>query len=131
MILDTSAVLAVLLREEGWSEVDRAAFSAERLSMSAATSVELAAVLAGRRNPVVERLADDLLRLWRVEIVPFDADQARIAQQAYRDFGRGCGHPARLNLGDCFSYALARARGEELLFVGEDFGHTDVRPALS
>ena len=67
-----------------------------------------------------------LLDLWEIETVAFDPAQAEIASQAYRDFGRGSGHPAALNLGDCYSYALAVATGEPLLFVGDDFVHTDV-----
>lgn len=65
------------------------------------------------------------------EVVPVDADHVRVARAAYRDFGRGSGHPAKLNLGDCFSYALASITGEPLLYKGDDFGYTDVRSALT
>lgn len=63
----------------------------------------------------------------RIEVVPVDAEHIRVARADYRDFGRGSGHPARLNFGDCFAYALASLTGEPLLFVGDDFKHTDVR----
>jgi ribonuclease VapC len=65
-----------------------------------------------------------------VELVPVSVEQAQIARAAYRDFGRGSGHPARLNMDDCFAYALAIERGEPLLYKGDDFSHTDVRSAL-
>ena len=65
-----------------------------------------------------------------IEVLAFTAEQAKIARQAYRDYGRGSGHPANLNFGDCFSYALAAERREPLLFVGDGFGHTDIRSAV-
>jgi ribonuclease VapC len=74
--------------------------------------------------------ADEGDRDGQPERAPVTADQARIARDAYRDFGKGSGHPARLNVGDCFAYALARSRGEPLLFKGDDFGHTDITSAL-
>lgn len=73
---------------------------------------------------------DELLSQLDITIAPVTAHQTLIAREAYRDFGRGSGHPAQLNFGDCFSYALARDSGEELLFKGHDFIHTDIRPAL-
>jgi ribonuclease VapC len=97
--------------------------------MSAATAVEVNAVLTRRLRPEDQRRVERLLDAWEIDLVPFDADQAAITSQAYRDFGRGSGHPAGLNLGDCFSYALANVTGEPLLFVGDDFAHTDVTPA--
>ena len=78
----------------------------------------------------MHRQVDRLLDAWGVELASFDADQARVAQQAYRDYGRGSGHPAQLNLGDCFSYALATVADEPLLYVGDDFAHTDIPSAL-
>ena len=76
------------------------------------------------------RRLDDLLREAQIVIEPVTEAQARIARDAYRDYGRGSGHPARLNFGDCFAYALARETGERLLFKGDDFAHTDVTPAI-
>lgn len=107
--------------------MEEALASAPTRVMSTATRVELAAVLARRLAPAVARRAERLLDRAQVEIVAFDGRQGEIAADAYRLFGRGSGHPAGLNMGDCFSYALAIARDEPLLFVGDDFVHTDVR----
>ena len=87
---------------------------------------ELAAVVDGRRNPVTSGAVDSVLRALHIEVVPFTVEQARIARVAYQQFGRGSGHPARLNMGDCFAYALARDLGEPLLFKGDDFALTDI-----
>jgi len=87
-------------------------------------------VIDGKRDPVRSARLDELLSRSDVEIVDVTAEQAHIARAAYRDFGRGSGHPARLNFGDCFSYALARATGEPLLFKGDDFVHTDLTPGV-
>lgn len=130
MILDSSAILAVLLDEPEARRYAEAVAAAPRCRVSAATYVEAGVVTDANGDPVLTRRFDDLLAAAQVEIVPLTAEQAVIARQAYRDFGRGSGHPAGLNLGDCFSYALARATGEPLLFKGDDFGHTDVVPAL-
>lgn len=97
--------------------------------LSAATAVELYAVADGRGSPAQRKRIDALLKTLRVRIVAFDEEQVSIARDAYRDFGRGSGHPAILNLGDCFSYALAAQTGEPLLFVGDDFRHTDLEQA--
>ena len=105
--------------------------AATLVSMSAATYLEAAIVIDGRRDPVLSRRYDELLTGLQVEIVDVTAAQARRAREAYRDYGRGSSSPARLNFGDCFSYALATARGESLLFKGDEFGHTDVRRALN
>ena len=134
MIIDSSAVVAVA-QDEATAPAVVAALRGARLRdvatrVSAATLVELGVVIDGRRNPALSRRVDDLLLDSAVEVVAFDAEQARVARQAYRDFGRGSGHPARLNLGDCFSYALASVRREPLLFVGDAFTHTDVRSVL-
>ena len=98
--------------------------------MSAATFVEACIVVDANRDPVLSRRLDDLLRVAGVVVEPVTREQADIARAAYRDFGRGSGHPAGLNFGDCFSYALARVTAEPLLFKGDDFSHTDVIPAL-
>jgi ribonuclease VapC len=94
--------------------------------MSAATWLETAIVVDGNSDPVLSGRFDDLIAAAGIDLEPVTADQVRVARQAYRDFGRGR-HPAALNFGDCFSYALARTRGEPLLFKGEDFALTDVR----
>lgn len=131
MILDTSALLAILRDEPGAMRYANALAEAAVRRLSAASYVEAAAVIDASRDPVASRRFDDLLREARVVIEPVTEVQARLAREAYRDFGRGSGHPARLNFGDCFTYALARATNEPLLFKGEDFTHTDVTPALA
>lgn len=73
------------------------------------------------------RVMVELVVAAAIEVAPLDAELARVARQAYRDYGRGSGHSARLNLGDCFAYALARTTGEPLLCTGDDFVHTDIR----
>lgn len=98
--------------------------SSERL-ISAGTVIEASLVLLGRFGERGEVQLDTLLRSLRAEVIPVDADQVALARDAARTFGRGR-HRAALNFGDCFSYALALARGEPLLFVGDDFAHTDV-----
>lgn len=130
MILDTSALVAILRAEPDARRYAEAIQSARTRRLSAATLVELTAVMDGGRDPIVSRAVDDLLSAAAVAVEPFTAEQAAVAGDAYRDFGRGSGHPARLNLGDCFAYALARTTGEPLLFKGEDFTHTGIRAAL-
>ena len=130
MILDSSALIAILHNE---SDAKRFADKIEDASVrriSAATFVETAAVVDGSRNPVLSRRFDDLLRDADIKIEPVTEVQARIARDAYRDYGRGSGHPAKLNFGDCFAYALARDTGEPLLFKGADFSHTDIGAAV-
>lgn len=129
MIVDSSAIVAIAMGEpEARAFVQSIAF-APRRRMSAATYVETGVVLDGRGDPVLSRDVDRLLAELDITIEPVTERQARIARDAYRDFGRGSGHPARLNFGDCFSYALAKDAGEPLLFKGDHFIHTDTRPA--
>ena len=129
MIVDTSALIAVL-RDEPDADRYVEALAAGPAVMSAATYVEAAVVVDANRDPVLSRRFDDLLVAADVVVQSVTREQADLARQAYRDFGKGSGHPARLNFGDCFSYALARASGEPLLFKGDDFAQTDVIPAL-
>lgn len=131
MILDTSALIAILRSEpEARACADAIAYAAVR-RISAANYVEAAAVIDGSGDPIASRRFDDLIREASIEIAPVTADQARIAREAYRDFGRGSGHPAKLNFGDCFAYALAKTSNELLLFKGDDFNHTDIAAALA
>ena len=130
MILDASAVIAILRDEPDAARFAQAIQEAEHRRISAVNYVEAAAVIDGSRDPVASRQFDDLLRDARVTIEPVTPVQARMARDAYRDFGKGSGHPAKLNFGDCFAYALARAMGEPLLFKGGDFPHTDIASAL-
>ena len=127
MIVDTSAIVAILQGEPGHQSLMRAILRDPDPLMSAATALELYAVADGRGELAQRRRVDSLLKVLRVRPVPFDTDQAQIARDAYRDFGRGSGGAAKLNLGDCFSYALAAHTSQSLLFVGQDFARTDIR----
>lgn len=130
MIVDSSVLIAILKREPGWREFAKALDEAGQIFLSAANYVESAIVVDGWRNPVLSPQLDELIEQFNVRIEPVTAEQARLARQAYRDYGRGSCHPARLNFGDCFSYALARAKREPILFKGKDFSETDLRSAL-
>ncbi|MGB8365360.1 MAG: type II toxin-antitoxin system VapC family toxin [Rhizomicrobium sp.] len=125
MILDTSAIIAILKQEPEAAEFSRAIEAAEACRMSMASFVEAAVVIDSKGDPKASRKYDDMLRDAKVELVSVDETQARIAREAYRDFGKGSGHAAQLNFGDCFAYALAKATGEPLLFKGNDFSHTE------
>jgi ribonuclease VapC len=128
VILDTSALIAILYREPEADEfIDLINDSEAKLS--AASYVETGAVIDKAGDPVASRELDDLLALGEVRIEPLTEHQAQIARQAYRDFGKGSGHPAQLNLGDCFAYALAKTADEALLYKGNAFSHTDVTAA--
>lgn len=129
MILDTSAVVAVLRDEPERRRFVELMADAERVMIGAPTLVELCMVVDGAGNPVLSRALDTFLAQVGVQVVAFDREQARLAREAFRDFGRGSGHPARLNFGGCLSYAAAKASGEPLLFTGDGFGQTDVRAA--
>ena len=130
MIIDTSALLAILRNEPEAAAFAGAIQAASRRRISAVSFVETAAVLDRGRDPVASRGLDEVLQVAAIGIEPVTEAQARIARDAFRDFGRGSGHPAKLNFGDCFAYALAKTAGEPLLFNGRDFVHTDVTPAL-
>ena len=110
MIVDTSALIAILRDERDAMNYARAIANAAIRRISAANYVETAAVIDASRDPIASR---------------------RFDREAYRDFGRGSGHPARLNFGDCFAYALAKAMDEPLLFKGDDFTQTDIKSALA
>jgi ribonuclease VapC len=129
MIVDTSAILAILFGEPEARAFATAIADAPRCAISAGSWVELAAVSA-RRGHVLDAQLTRLVERAGLQIEPVSEDQAKIGAAAYRSFGRGSRHPARLNFGDCFAYALAKATGEPLLFKGDDFVHTDVTAAL-
>jgi ribonuclease VapC len=131
MILDTSALVAVITGEEDGSVFALAMHNADTLRLSAASYLEASIVLNKRRDPVLNTKLDELIEDVEIVIEPVTVEQARIARQAYRDYGQGSGHPANLNFGDCFSYALARDKREPLLYKGDDFVHTDLRSGLS
>lgn len=130
MIVDTSAIISILLAEPGWENINQLLNEAQNPRMSAATYLETTIVVDSRGNAVLSRRLDQVLRGWGIVIEPVTVEHAQIARAAYRDFGLGSGHSARLNFGDVFSYALASERGEPLLFVGDDFTHTDVVAAI-
>ncbi len=129
MIVDTSAIIAILRGERDADRYGHALARAVEPLISAATYVETAIVVDSNRDPVLSGRLDDLLAVTRVKVEPVTQRHAEIARQAYRDFGKGSDHPAGLNFGDCFAYALARATGKPLLYKGEDFARTDVEPA--
>ena len=130
MIVDTSAVIAILRGEPQSDLLAETVLAAGGALMSAASYVEAAAVIDRIGDPVLSRRLDELLELLRIELAPFDAAQATAARAAYADFGKGSGHPAGLNFGDCLTYGLAKATGQPLLFVGDDFAQTDLHSAL-
>lgn len=130
MIVDTSALIAILRDEPEAPAMAQAIEEATQRQISAANWLEAAAVIDGSRDPVASRQFDDLIGVARTLVAPVTEQQARIARAAYRDFGKGSGHPAGLNFGDCFAYALAKDTGEPLLFKGRDFARTDIVPAL-
>lgn len=128
MIVDTSALCAILTGEPERADLlDRVLAAPAR--MSAASYLETGIVVDRVGDPVLSRRLDELIAELGIEVVEVTPAQARVARAAYRDFGRGTGHPAALNFGDCFSYALAADSGEPLLYKGEDFSHTDLQRA--
>ena len=128
MIVDTSVIIAILRDEPDASKIREVLARLQVRRMSAVSYVEAGVVVDSNRNPVLSRRLDDLLRDVQIEVEPVTLNQAHIAREAYRDFGKGR-HRAGLNFGDCFAYALAKEKGESLLFKGDDFCHTDVEPA--
>lgn len=130
MIVDSSAVVAILKREADWRVFARALDEAECARLSAATYVEISIVMERLKNPALSVDIDELIEQFDIAVEALTLEQAKIARQAYRDYGKGSGHPANLNFGDCFSYALAREKREPILFKGDDFGHTDLRAAV-
>lgn len=130
MIVDSSALIAILKREPEWPVLSKALDSADSCCVSAANYLESSIVVDGWRNSVLSREFDELIERFKIVIEPVTAEQAKIARQAYRDYGKGSGHPVGLNFGDCFTYALARAKREPVLYKGDDFVHTDLRPAI-
>lgn len=129
MILDTSVLVAILREESDVAAYLEAIRTTMPRRISAGTYLELGVVIDGLGNPIASRRLDDLLARMSIVIEPVTEAQARIARDAYRDFGKGSGHPAGLNFGDCFAYALARDLNEPLLFKGDDFRHTDIPSA--
>jgi ribonuclease VapC len=130
MIVDSSVLIAVLKNEDDAALVVKTLASADSLSLSAANYLEAGIVADRHLAPADAALLDKMIAEFQIEIVPVTADQAYLARKAYRDFGNHSNHPAKLNFGDCFAYALAKSTGEPLLFKGGDFAQTDVARAL-
>jgi ribonuclease VapC len=126
MIVDTSVLVALLLREPEAALLGQTMAHAAARRLSAASYVELSAVIDGKRDPALSGALDVAIRRLGIEVVPFTPGQGQLARTAYQQFGRGSGHPARLNMGDCFVYALAKDLREPLLFTGRDFALTDI-----
>lgn len=128
MILDSSAIVAVVLRESGYEELLGKLAGAETLAVGAPTLAEAGIVLTARLGRDARGLLLGLLREWQAETVSFGEEHWREALEAYHRFGRGR-HQARLNFGDCLAYAVAKLSGEPLLYTGADFARTDIEPA--
>ena len=125
MILDSSALVAVLCREPGWEELFRQMAQARTLAVGAPTVAETQMVLTVKLGLDAAALVDQFLAESGASVVPFGREHISIFYGAFQRYGKGR-HPARLNMGDCFSYAVAVAAGQPLLFVGDDFPQTDV-----
>lgn len=125
MVIDTSAIMAILQDEPEQELFVKAIDSMDSRAMSAVTLVEASMLTLSRRGDEGTRALDLFLAKAQIDIYPVDTEQAYLARRAFREFGKGR-HPAKLNFGDCFSYALAQTLGEPLLFKGSDFTKTDV-----
>jgi ribonuclease VapC len=130
MVLDTSAIVAAITREADGAYFQDAMLHGGALTISAVTVLETRIVLASRYGVEAVREFDDLLKNAGITIIPFDAEMSTAAFDAFHRFGKGRGHPAQLNIIDCAAYALAKVRGEPLLFKGSDFAKTDIQVAL-
>ncbi len=128
MILDTSALIAVLYGEPERAHFAQLIHDAESCRVSVVSFVELSMVVESQLGSDAERQVDTLFRRAGIAIEPVTVEHGRLARQAFLDYGKGR-HKAGLNFGDCFSYALAKATGEPLLFKGDDFGLTDIQAA--
>jgi ribonuclease VapC len=130
LILDSSAVLAVLFREEGHDAVEDRLADADIVAIGAPTLFETGMVAMGRFDLRGRALVAEFLERWAIVVTPFDSAHYQVAANAFIRYGKGR-HPAALNLGDCLTYATARVADLPLLFVGDDFAKTDVVPVLS
>ena len=126
MIIDTSAIIAILRDEQEAAFFARAITDDSNRRVSAVNYVEAAVIIDASGDPIASRRVDDFFKTAQITIEAVTETHAQIAREAYRDFGKGSGHPAKLNFGDCFAYALAKSCREPLLFKGNDFIHTDI-----
>ena len=125
VIVDSSAILSILLAESGSDEI-LSAISNNNCSMSVGTYLESAIVVDSTKDPVAIRKFDAFIKEAEIEILSVDAKQVDVARAAYRDYGKGSGHPAGLNFGDVFAYALAATTHRKLICKGNDFTKTDI-----
>jgi ribonuclease VapC len=129
MVVDTSAVIAILLGEPGKEFFVRVLVDDPKKMISAFNALESAIVIEAKKGEAGGRELDLLIHRARIEIIPLNGDQVELALTAWRKYGKG-NHPAGLNIGDCCAYALAKYSGEPLLFKGKDFSQTDIRPVI-
>ncbi len=130
MIVDTSALVAIIRNEPEIASFAKLILSANRPAMSAASYLETGIVIDGQRDPASSQRIDEMISILALTVMPVTEAQAKIARSAYQAFGKGSGHKAQLNFGDCFSYALAKDQKKPLLFKGNDFSKTDIQVAL-
>jgi len=130
LIVDASALLAMLLKEADAERFAEAVAQARQCRIGAPTWVEAAMVIDPRGDREALAAFETFAKRYRLRVEPFTAEHAALARQAWRDYGRGSGHPAKLNFGDCLAYGFAKGEHEPLLFKGNDFVHTDIEPAL-
>ena len=128
MIIDSSALVAILTSESDADVLEDALIASPARRISTVTYVEASIVMDSRNRPTTSHALDNFLQIAQIGIEPVTVQQARLAREAYRDYGKGR-HKAGLNFGDCFAYALAKDKGEPLLFKGDDFRRTDVEVA--
>jgi len=126
MVIDSSALIVLLLDEPETRDFVAAIARASTRLVGAPSYLETSIVMLGRSGPTALESVNRLLAELSAQIVPFSEEQALLAIGAYKQYGRGTGHPAHLNFGDCFTYALAKQTAEPLLFKGGDFSHTDL-----
>ena len=129
MVIDSSVIVAILCREDGAERYLPAIEDSDDCVVSVATVLETKIVMFRKMGLAAAKAVDKFLLEAGVNLAEMDAPQTEIAFQAYERFGKGQGHPAQLNMGDCFSYALAMYRSDTLLFKGNDFTYTDIDPA--
>src|SRR3954447_18393004 len=130
MVIESSAIVALLLGEPETEALVAAIAAAQRRVVSAGSYLESAIVISARSGSTAQAQLDELLDSLGIAILPFTREQADTTIEAYRRYGKGSGHPANLNFGDCFAYALAKLTDEPILFKVNDFSQTDLRPAV-
>ncbi|MGI8486559.1 MAG: type II toxin-antitoxin system VapC family toxin [Thermomicrobiales bacterium] len=130
MIVDSSAIICILKNEVGWERLFEIMYATANLSMSATNYFECCQVIDSKQDPVFSQKLNELLLRLHVTIVSLTVPQVEIARIAFQTYGKGINSKSKLNHCDCIAYALAKETGEPLLFVGNDFIHTDIIPAL-